>query len=134
MVDAPAGHGPLAEAGLAVDAALADLTAVGSAARGADQLAAAVVNAHAAGFGRLVALASRPAVLTDDPALAELLWVHEVAGQVGEIEDLPARIDALRSSIEQTGVPGLLDAADRLVANVLELYGWAFDRAVALLH
>jgi hypothetical protein len=134
MVDAPAGGGPFAEAGLVVDAALAELASVASAARGGDQLAAAIVNVHAAGFVRLLELATQPAVLTDDAALAELFWVHTAAGDAGAIEDLPARIDALRSAIEQTGVPGLLDAADRLVAAVLDLYGWAFDHAVAVLH
>lgn len=134
LSDASAGVGLLVEVGRTVDDALGELAAVASAARFGDQLAAVVVDAHAAGFQRLVALSSRPVLLTGDDELGEVLWVHDVAGDGAAIETMGTRIDALRSSIEQTGVPGLIDAADRLVGALMELYGWALDRSIGLLH
>jgi hypothetical protein len=129
-----AGAPPLGALARDVDAALADLARVASAARHGDQLAAVIVDAHAAGFRRLLELAEDPAVLTGDPALAELSWVHEVAGDGAAIETMAARVETLRASIEQAGVPGLVHAADRLVEALTELYGWALARAVELLH
>lgn len=137
MADAAAGAGPVAmidHVGRSIDDALGGLRAVGSAARYGDQLAAVIVDAHAEGFRRLIALASDSQVLAADPDLAELLWVHEAAGDGAAVANLPARIDAMRASIEQTGVPGLLDAADRLIESTMELYGWALDHSIGLLH
>ena len=47
-----------------IDGALGELARVSSAARHGDQLAAVVVDAHAAGFRRLLELADDPAALT----------------------------------------------------------------------
>lgn len=118
----------------AIGAALDELGQLASAARHADQLAAVIVDVHAAGFRRLLELADDPSVLTDDPHLCELFWLHEAAGDGVAIATMATRIEALRSSIEQTGVPGLLGAADRLVEALSEMYGWALERAIELLH
>lgn len=118
----------------AIEAALDELAQVGSAARHADQLAAVIVDAHAAGFRRLVELAENPSVLTADPGLAELFWLHQAAGDGAAIDTMGTRVDTLRASIEQCGVPGLLNAADRLVESLSGMYGWALGRAVEVLH
>lgn len=130
---APAGS-PLHDAGRSIQRALDDLRVVSSAARHGDQLAAVIVDAHAAGFSRLLDLAKEPAAITDDAELAELLWVHESAGDGEAVDALGSRVDTLRGSIEQSGVPGLVDAADRLIEGLTELYGWALGRAVERLH
>ena len=78
-----------------------------SAARHGDQLAAVIVDAHAAGFRRLLELAADPAVLTADPDLAEVLWVHEAAGDgAADRHDGDARRHAARRRSSSRGVPG----------------------------
>jgi hypothetical protein len=124
----------LDDAARAIDDALDELARVSSAARHGDQLAAVVVDAHAAGLRRLRDLADDASVLAGDPALAEVLWLHEAAGDGAAIETMSSRLEMLRGAIEQSGVPGLVAAADRLVEAVLELEGWALDRAIVLLH
>lgn len=124
---------PLEDAARSIDGALDELQAVASAARHGDQLAAAIVDAHAAGLRRLVELAERPEAISADPELAELLWVQGTRADDGAVGAMAGRIDALRSSIEQSGVPGLLNAADRLISDLLELYGWALGRAIEVL-
>lgn len=114
--------------------ALDDLARVSSAARYGDQLAAIIVDAHATGFARLLALVNDRRVLVEDYGLAEVLWLHEAASDSGAIDTMAARLDTLRSSIAQSGVPGLVDAADRLIEAVLELHGWALSRCIELLH
>jgi hypothetical protein len=124
----------LDDAARAIDDALDELGRVSSAARHGDQLAAVVVDAHAAGLRRMLELAADASVLTADLALAEVLWVHEATGPGVAIESLGNRVETLRGAIEQCGVPGLAVAADRLVEALLELEGWALDRAIVLLH
>lgn len=125
---------PLVDAGVRIEAALGDLSRVSSAARHGDQLVAVIVDAHAAGFRRLLELAADPAAFTDDADLAEVLWVHEAAGSGAAIDTMGTRLDTLRSSIEQCGVPGLVSAADRLIDTVTELHGWALGQAIERLH
>jgi len=122
------------DAARSIDRAFDDLRVVASAARHGDQLAAVIVDAHAAAFARLLELAEDPDAVTGDPELAELLWVHEAAGDGDAVEAMASRVDTLRGSIEQSGVPGLVDAADRLIEALTELYGRGLGRAVELLH
>lgn len=126
--------GPLEDTGRTIEIALDDLRRVSSASRHGDQLVAVIVDAHAAGFRRLLELAGDPRAITTDAELAEVLWVHEAAGSGVAIDTMGTRIDTLRSSIEQSGVPGLVDAADRLIESVTDLHGWALGRAVEVLH
>jgi hypothetical protein len=125
---------PLPDAAHRIEVALDDLGRVASAARHGDQLVAVIVDAHAAGFRRLLAVADDPAVLTGDAELGEVLWVHEGAGDGAAIETMGTRVDTLRGAIEQCGVPGLAGAADELIDVVTALHGWALGRAIELLH
>ena len=104
---------------------------VASAARHGDQLAAVIVDAHAAGFRRLLA-AGRRSGGAHRRSRAGRGAVGPRGGRstASAIDTMGARIDTLRSSIEQCGVPGLVDAADALIDAVTELHGWALGRAV----
>lgn len=125
----------LRDAARAIDEALRQLSVVASARRHGEQLARVVVDAQAAGLERLVELAGDPAVLERDAELAEVLWVHRpFKGDPAMLAELPERVDALLDAIGQTGVPGLVEAAERMLEDLAELYGWALCRAIELLH
>ncbi|MEA3215416.1 MAG: hypothetical protein QOJ19_1572 [Acidimicrobiia bacterium] len=125
----------LRDAAQAIAEALGQLSVVASARRHGEELARVVVDAQAAGLERLVELATDPSVLEGDPELAEVLWVHRpFRGDPTMLAELPERVDALLASIAQTGVPGLVEAAEGMLEDLAELYGWALCRAIELLH
>lgn len=97
-------------------------------------LLASVVGAHAAALERLLELADDPSVIEDDPALAEVLWVHRPLEAGGaQVDRYGTRIESLLDAIEQSATPPVAELAASLTREVTELYGEAIERAFELL-
>ena len=111
------------------------LGAIASARRRGEQLLTAAVGAHGAVLERVIAMAPDPDLLERDRELAEVLSVHRPCPPEHELLDgLEHRIDATLEAIEQTGVPGMGEAAARLLEAVDDVYGRALARALEILH
>lgn len=124
----------LTQAVRAIEADLDELGATASARRRGEQLVTLAVGAHSAALERLIEIAPDSAVLEDDGHLAEVLWCHRPSPPTNELlGELTDRLDATCDAIEQTGVPGMAEAAARLLASVGEIYGSAISRALELI-
>lgn len=113
----------------------ATVPAVGPARQRVGDLTAHVVAAHAAALERIIALAAVPAIVEDDPDIAEVLWVHRPVVDAGEAVDRYGnRIDALLTALEQSVSAEVAEAAAQIAGEVGNLYGETLERVFELLH